>query len=189
MSLPTRDRVGLYSVPTMIAAVYVQYLVHEQDSLDLYLVIVLSMVASVAPFLMTFPASWRGEISDKRVSRLPRVATAALLTGALLGAYLTDYRGFEPRTGVLLATIAILNFVVARLGNAARSGTRPSRWSYIGFIAGLNVGFLTVGIDQDPALVLSTAVLYGVYGFFSHWMIRSVIDGGNEAKIGLVKDL
>jgi hypothetical protein len=171
----SRDRVGIYTATVMFAAMGLQVLEHGRDS-KFDLPILLAIVGSLMPFCSTFAASWRGEMSKKRSTQVPWMMGISVIFSGLIGAFFSEFRGFEPRTGAVLALVGTLNLVIFRMVAGGGALVRPSFWSLVSLGTGICVGFMAAVIAYDIPLILAACVLYGIYGFTNHWMIRSIID-------------
>lgn len=178
MSLTTRDRVGFYLVPLVMLGVAVQHAIHGQDGATGWrdIVFFYALAVSLGPFLLVFPASWRREISEKRRSQVPKMAGMSPAMAGLLAAFLFEFRGFEPRTGILLAAVGIFNLALFRLLAGKHQMEPPSRWTSLSFFTGAGIGAGAALIEIDLTLVLLSGASYGLYFFANHWVIRSIID-------------
>lgn len=170
-----RDRVGLYPVCVLYVALGVQALIYGERNHST-LLILLSIVASLAPFWFPLPANWRGALTDRMGARLPLMGAVAPALMAFLQAFMNVNLNIEPRTGYLVAAAGLVNFATFLLLARPTKISSPSKWSWIAFAVGLSTGFITVLIELDIVMNYAAALMYGLYGFMSHVLIRSIID-------------
>lgn len=177
MTLLTRDQVGFYAVPPAFLALAAQlWLGGRNDDVALYVLIASALLLSATPFLLTFPASWRGEVSETMIKKVPWAAAMAALLIAFFAAAVTEVDASTMRLGAIAAGAGVINALSLRLVSGSGSFAKPSGWTKISLLTGACIGFCTGFVSTDPMELLGNGASFGIYLAASHWLVRSLIN-------------
>lgn len=180
MTLSTRDRVGFYIVPTALLAMGAQlWLGRRTDDTTLYVFIAAALILSITPFLLTYPASWRGEVSARMIQKVPWATAIAVAPIALLTAALVEVEA-GLRIGAIAAAAGVVNLLSLRFVGGKDLMATPSSWTKRSFITGACIGFSVGLVSIAPLDLVGNATCFGIYVAATHWLVRSVIDNSER---------
>ncbi len=183
MTLPTRDRVGFYIVPAAFLALIVQLWIGSRtDEVALYVFIASALLLSSTPFLLTFPASWRDEVSPRMIQKVPWAAALAAASVAFLAAAVTEIETQSLRIAAISASAGVVNLLALRLVGGKGVLATPSRWTRMSVVTGACIGLCVGFASIAPLDLVGNATCFGIYVAACHWLIRSVIDSSNDSE-------
>jgi hypothetical protein len=169
--------VGFYIVPFAFLALLAQIWVGGRtDDAALYVLIAVALMLSATPFLLTFPASWRGEVSATMIDKVPWAAAIASGMIVFLAAAIFELDVAGLRVGAIAAGAGITNALSIRLLGGRGSLAKPSRWTKMSLVTGACIGFCIGFVSIAPVALVGNGANFGIYVAASHWLVRSVID-------------
>lgn len=183
MKLETRDRVGFYTVPVAYAALVGQFWTGVgTDDKAFYVLFLSGICLSLAPFLSTFAASWRGELSKRMISKVPRALALAALCITFLSVPLSNLESFNPRIAAMAAGAGVFNLLSFRLVVGSGSLAPLGYWTKISMVTGGCVGFGIGFVSVAPADLFGSAAGFAIYLAANHWVVRSIIDNAEDGQ-------
>jgi peptidoglycan/LPS O-acetylase OafA/YrhL len=166
---------GLYSIWLGFLAGWVQLLEPSSVPRDGWRIWVLALVASLVPAGIILVQSWSGTVDQKIVAGLPILPLPAAGLGVILSAFLDAHPELQPRTGIILGSVGVINLVVLVLITKGVKYNRPTRWSWLAATSFSAVAFGVAAIRPQEHLVL-LAALYALYGFVTHYIVSVCVD-------------
>lgn len=177
MSLETRDRVGFATVPVAIAALAGQlYAGVGTDDRAGWVLIISGMALSLAPFLSILPASWRGELSEGMIRKVPWTMAVAVTLSAFIAVPLGYVDSVYPRIGFMAAAAGSVNLLCFRFMVGRGSLAAPGYWTRISLVTGACVGSGIGLVSVAPEDLIANAAGFALYVAANHWVVRSILD-------------